>query len=251
MVRRLALILAAGLLLAPAASAAQPDILFSASPKNVQIVKSGKALRLVMPANSRTTWFTDRPERKAGSTNLRRLAATWGAMGFRADPPNAALILTHKGQIRTHVVTLTRPRITNGRVSFRIRAVPTTDEAGHRHTDPLRHGRYARAQLFIDDTAIPPCGSTATWGGACLLPYGAETFWGGSPPGGISLAACEYTPVRGAFSKVLFRVSFVTDSRNPAACTGDVPPVVSSQMPGPIWVANVGSRTSTLLIRIG
>jgi hypothetical protein len=163
-------------LMAPAASAADaPEILFSANPKNVQIVKSGKTLRLVMPANARTTWFTDRPERKAGSTNLRRLAATWTAMGFRADPPNAALLLTHRGATRTHVITLTNPRIRKGRVSFRIRAVPNQDEAGHRHTDPLRRGRYARAELFIDDTTIPPCLTQLSGSATCIAAADAYT----------------------------------------------------------------------------
>ena len=180
--RRLLLVAAAALLAVPAtATAAEPDILFSASPKNVTIQKSGKTLRLSMPAGTRTTWFTDRPERTAGTTTLNRLARTWTAMGFRNTPPNAALLLTHKGQTRTHVITLTQPRIGKGRVSFRIRAVPNTTEAGHTHINPLRRGRYARAQLFIDNTAIPPCGAVATVGVTCLLPQNG-TLSGDCPP---------------------------------------------------------------------
>jgi hypothetical protein len=240
-------------LMAPAASAADaPEILFSANPKNVQIVKSGKTLRLVMPANARTTWFTDRPERKAGSTNLRRLAATWTAMGFRADPPNAALILTHKGQIRTHVVTLTRPRIRNGRVSYRIRAVPNQDEAGHRHTDPLRRGRYARAQLFIDDTALPPCGALLQNGTTCLLPGNAEALYAAFVLSTSTVEACVEGAITDLRPALGYRIGFdVTGQWYPPACADDaVPPVVGSDIAGTIFLQNIAPSSYVMQVRV-
>ncbi len=237
-------------LMVPAASAADaPDILFSANPKNVQIVKSGKTLRLVMPANARTTWFTDRPERKAGSTNLRRLAATWTAMGFRADPPNAALILTHKGQSRTHVITLTNPRIRNGHVSYRIRAVPNTDEAGHRHTDPLRRGRYGRAELFIDDATYPPCPAQEWSVVNCILAPNASliVYTFGTPP---ALSACaEVAP-----QPVVF-LGWGSDSGESGfwsldLCGDQGPQLLTQALPDNTRVALMNLSPAGLLIRL-
>ena len=87
------------------------------------------------------------------------------------DPPNAALILTGGGQTRTHVVELSRPRYRDGRVVFRIRRVPGAVEAGRVDRDDLVVGTYAKAALFIDDAAVPPCPYTlvVTGTGSCLL----------------------------------------------------------------------------------
>lgn len=145
---------------AGAAPAKAPGILYSLDAKGPTIAKSGKALRLSMPAGTAVTWFTDRPARQAGTTTLRDLAAIWEASGFAEDPPNAALLVTRAGEERTHVVTLRAPRVAHGRVSFALREVPTGAEAGHRHTHDVAAGTYGRARLFIDDAALTPCGST-------------------------------------------------------------------------------------------
>ena len=146
----------------PAASAAEPGILYSADARNTKVIKSGKTLRLSVPAATRTTWFTDRPARKAGTTTMRGLVGIWDASGFGDDPPNAALLLTHKGVTRTHVVTLRNPRVAKGCVSFRLREIPSGVEAGHAHTHDIAPGRYGRAELFIDDAATPPCPTSIT-----------------------------------------------------------------------------------------
>lgn len=159
----LAFLIASALPVAVAGAAPAPGILYSLDAKGPTIAKSGKALRLSMPAGTPVTWFTDRPARQAGTTNLRNLAAIWEASGFTKDPPNAALLITHAGEERTHVVTLRAPRVADGRVSFALREVPTGTEAGHRHTHDVAAGRYGRARLFIDDAALTPCGSTLRW----------------------------------------------------------------------------------------
>jgi len=137
-----------------------PSILYSLDAKGARIAKSGGTLWLSLPANAPVTWFTDRPYRNAGSVRLVDLYGIWDASGFSDDPPNAALLTTHKGVEHTHVVELTTPRSAKGRVSFAIRAVPNAVEAGHVHAHDLAAGRFGRARLFIDDAALAPCGST-------------------------------------------------------------------------------------------
>jgi len=185
------------LLLVPTvASAAEPGILYSADARGATIVKSGTTLRLSVPANTRTAWFTDRPERRAGSTTLAGLVAVWDASGFRKDPPNAALLLTHRGETRTHVVTLSDPRHVRGRVSFRLRAVPRGVEAGHAHTHDLVAGRYGRAALFIDDAAYPPCPTvTVSRSISCLIGTFQPVILANYPPWDpptITVTACKY-----------------------------------------------------------
>jgi len=161
------------LLLAPAASAATtPTILYSADARGAIVTASGATHRVSLPAGTRATWFSDRPERRAGTTTLARIVGIWTASGFTADPPNAALLLTQRGATRTHVVALTDPRLRNGRVSFRIRAVRGGEEAGHAHRHALRAGRYARASLFIDDAAFSPCPASSDGSVTCALAVG-------------------------------------------------------------------------------
>lgn len=169
---------------APAVAGAKADaILYAVDARNARLVGT----TLILPAATRVTWFTDRPARRSGATTLRRLVGVWAASGFAADPPNAALILAGADGARTHVVELRRARIAGRRVAFGLRRVPDASEAGHADTHPLAGGRYARAQLFIDDAALPPCPTTITVAGTCLAAayatYTAYLPWltGGNP----------------------------------------------------------------------
>lgn len=147
-----------------------PSILYSAIAPKARIVKSGATTTLHLPARTEMTWFTDRPGRQAGRTDLGQVAATWSAVGFDTDPPNAALLLTDaKGRERTHVVTLGEPRRSGGRVSFEVTVVEGGVEAGHAHIHGLRRGAYASARMFIDDAATPPCPSLVTTAIECLM----------------------------------------------------------------------------------
>lgn len=160
--RRLLLALAAVLVLAPAAQAAEPGILYSIDARTATVTKVGKAHRLALPASTRVVWFSDRPARHAGTLTLRGLTGIWEASGFVEDPPNAAVILTHKGESRTHVVELTHPRVAGTTISFAMTPVPGGEEAGHAHTHGVTAGTYGRAAVFIDDAATAPCPNSLT-----------------------------------------------------------------------------------------
>lgn len=151
---------AAGAGAATAVTAKTPGILYSLDARDGRIVKRGHAYRLFLPARSAVTWFTNRPERRAGFLSLRSLAAIWKASGFVKDPPNAALIVTQRAGDRTHVVELTKPRAKKKRVSFRLTESRSQREAGYAHRDRVKPGRYARVRMFIDDTALSPCPGT-------------------------------------------------------------------------------------------
>lgn len=171
---RLPLALVILLLLAPVAGAKQSSILYSADAREAIVTHNGAGYRVSMPAASSITWFTDRPKRLSGTATLSAFAATWPANGFAQDPPNAALVLARRDDVRTHIVELRRPRVSGGRVSFALRALPRATEAGLRHVDTITPGTYSRAELFIDDTAYPPC-SARTVGlyATCAMPTGS------------------------------------------------------------------------------
>ena len=204
---RLVLALTATALLPAVAGAAgtPPGILYSVdAPNAVLTLPGGGPMQLSLPAPTRVTWFTDRPDRRAGSITLGQLAQMWSASGFDADPPNAALVLSRRGQDRTHVVELSLPAITGSRVTFTTRAMPRSRELGYRHTDALRPGRYGAARVFIDDAAVSPCGThlqvvqvagrLSPTRAQCLLAPGASVTAHaiGSPPvNGTNLYACQ------------------------------------------------------------
>jgi hypothetical protein len=169
MFRRIVLFVLLSLAVAsPAAAAKPPAILYALDATRATVVD---ARHLSLPAAARVTWFADRPQRTSGMTTLRNLQEIWAASGFVKDPPNAALILTGGGKTRTHVVELSRPRYRDGRVVFRMRRVPGAVEAGRVDRDAIVAGAYARAALFIDDAAAPPCPYplVVTGTGLCLL----------------------------------------------------------------------------------
>lgn len=148
--------------LVPTAHAAEPGILYSVDARTATVTKAGKAHRLALPAATRVTWFSDRPARHAGTLTLRGLAGIWEASGFVEDPPNAAVLLTHKGETVTHVVELTDPRVSATQISFAFTVIPGGEEAGHRHTHGVSVGTYGRAEVFIDDAATAPCPNSLT-----------------------------------------------------------------------------------------
>ena len=181
----------------PAASAKAPGILYAFDAKRGALVQTSAGHRLSLPAATRVTWFTDRPERRAGVMTLRGLASIWQASGFAADPPNAAVILTVDGQARTHVVELLRPKAVGTSVSFALRVVPSASAAGFRHADGLASGTYRRVAVFIDDAATSPCLSSistaASTSTTCLLsssPAGSTTIY---PPRSTSKSSSTTT----------------------------------------------------------
>lgn len=138
------------------ASANQGSLLFSTTSKDVRISGSGKAMRVSLPANAALSWFTDRPQRKAGSSTAAFLVSAWQANGFDRDAPNAALVTTAKGSTMQTIVTLRDPRQSNGRVSFRYSVLGKGAMLGMRTSGHPRAGRYD-GELFVDSATIPPC----------------------------------------------------------------------------------------------
>ena len=80
------------------------------------------------------TWFTDRPDRDAGTLSMKSFVRLWsspGADSFGQDPPNVALNFTLGGGERTFIATMSAPKIVpsragDGTTSFQARmtAVP-------------------------------------------------------------------------------------------------------------------------------
>ena len=80
------------------------------------------------------TWFTDRPDRDAGTLPMKSFVRLWsspGADSFGQDPPNVALNFTLGGGERTFIATMSAPKIVpsragDGTTSFQARmtAVP-------------------------------------------------------------------------------------------------------------------------------
>ena len=83
-------------------------------------------------------WFTDRPNRDAGTLSARELVDHWGGWGFQSDPPNVAL----SGDGVDVVGELRRPELRNGKLRFRYDPI-----RGH-----LVDGNLGTVSLVIDPT---------------------------------------------------------------------------------------------------
>lgn len=231
-----------------------PGILYSLDAKDVIVTTSGGRFRVSIPVNAPVTWFTDRPDRKAGSIRLVDLYRIWDASGFVKDPPNAALLTTHEGVDRTHVVEMTKPKLADRRVSFAIRAIPQAHEAGHAHADELVAGTFARARLFIDDAALSPCPSSVgppAAGGVsgtvasltpttykCLLAPGTTTSYSTTSTTPAYVSACS-TGTKG-FTMPAY--SYGVSDMNIALCTLKSSFIVSSGFGDTNTTVTIGSR---------
>lgn len=118
-------------------------------------------LELRRPADHVTS-FSDRPRREAGSEPLSTFVARWGARGFAADPPNAALVLDDAPQDRDSVVLeLSKPRLDERTGTLRFSARRVGGSAAPRLTsvaggpDRSVATRFAGARLFVDDALGP------------------------------------------------------------------------------------------------
>gem|GEM_PF-5902045 len=68
----------------------------------------------------RVTWFTDRPDRDAGTVALQAFLRAWGPVGFQADPPNAVIELTDGASQLSVPATIVNPRLrVDGALVFR------------------------------------------------------------------------------------------------------------------------------------
>lgn len=160
-----------GLVLVPVASAESPTLLWSTTAKTLTVGKAGKQYTVTAPGDSPTVWFTDRPDRNAGSTTLSGFVGGWEQNEFNKVPPNAALVLRRGGKVMQSVVVLTRPReLFNGSIQFRARILRKGDVMDMKTMDmALPRGRYRNAALFIDAGDTPACPAMITSPGWCTL----------------------------------------------------------------------------------
>jgi hypothetical protein len=164
-VTAVALAVAAVAAAAPAAGAATPKAgpdLYVATTAGGKLTKvEGKGrykLTLKDPANT-VSAFADRPERTASTVSLSRFVQDWGANGFAADAPNAALVLDQAPAAHdVYTFELGTPRIKpDGDVVLRVKRVGARPagalEPIVKRADKGTPRGFGRASLFIDDGA--------------------------------------------------------------------------------------------------
>ena len=141
---------------------AKSSILYSLTATNVQVAKANTGgYRVSIPAKAKVSWFTDRPERRAGFASAADLVAGWSANGFDTTPPNAAFVMTHDGATNQMIVVLKKAERKGTSVVFTAMQLPHGTMLGMQTTASLKPGRYPRAELFVDDGTTPPCGKNA------------------------------------------------------------------------------------------
>ena len=126
-------------------------------------------------ASTEVTWFTDRPNRDAGTMSFEALASLWtkpGADSFSADPPNVSIVFgSGKGQPRTAIAEMSNTKIVDnpsgdGQLLQATMTVATGQEAAEiakggglvavhakRHTTPktITNADAKNFAVFIDD----------------------------------------------------------------------------------------------------
>jgi len=137
-----------------------PDagVLFVLDTPSSVVEESGDDYRLVVPTGEKLMWFTETPERLAGVVSFDHWLQTWDAMGFDADPPNAALIVDLGDGPRTHIVEMSDPIVLDDEVSFALTDIGSADDgenthAGRTHSHALTAGTMGHTELFIDSVS--------------------------------------------------------------------------------------------------
>ncbi|HTR75008.1 MAG TPA: hypothetical protein VMH33_07075 [Solirubrobacterales bacterium] len=121
------------------------------------LIKKGSSWQLTLREPlTRTTAFTDRPERVGGSVSLTRFVSSWHK-NFGTDAPNAALEIAGAPQSRNVVLLeLSAPRYDASRrlLTFTAKPLKTSSDpalaALSRQADRGVHGGFGHASLFID-----------------------------------------------------------------------------------------------------
>lgn len=107
-----------------------------------------------------TSWFSDRPERKAGTQTTGTMISDWEAFGFASDPPNAALVFTDRAKTEdTVIVELSEPRYDAGarELRYRARLLDAPHDglaAAAGHAPAVTPTTFATSSLFIDDAQV-------------------------------------------------------------------------------------------------
>lgn len=110
-----------------------------------------------------TTWFSDRPQRDAGSVTTRSLLGSWRRLGFVADAPNAAVVLDGGRAARDTVALELRLRghddaRRTARFSARVlKGLGPGLSHLNKRLDRRLPRHFAGASLFIDDVTLGSC----------------------------------------------------------------------------------------------
>ena len=183
-------------------------------------------------ASTEVTWFTDRPNRDAGTMSFEALASLWtkpGADSFSADPPNVSIVFgSGKGQPRTAIAEMSNTKIVDnpsgeGQLLQATMTVATDQEAAEiakadgliavhakRHTTPktITNADAKHFAVFIDDyKAANGCVYTNDW---CTNHNKApgDAMWGtceggagkwSNYPGGVNNAPGSITCLRPSY----------------------------------------------------
>jgi hypothetical protein len=133
-----------------------------------------------------TTWFADRPRRDAGRLATDRFFGGWAQFGFRADPPNAALVVADGGHTHTMAVELKLRRYDDGRhlARFDVRTLGSLG-GGLRHLNAALEPRLPRSfrspSLFIDNSRMQ---AGCSYGETQLMAFEGEMVSGMLPANG-------------------------------------------------------------------
>jgi len=170
-----------------ASAEVETSLLFSVIAPSLTVMAEGDGHRISRPSTSPVSWFTDRPERSAGSLDAAALASLWAAEDFYDDPPNAALVVTVSGEQQQFVVELTDARVDGDIVSFQATPIGDDEEAqagGRSATHGVAVGSFGASELFIDNASTPPCASsiTAYSRTKCLLAPNQTVYFSMKPP---------------------------------------------------------------------
>jgi hypothetical protein len=165
-----------GLLLAATSAAGAPkgddsvaglpphsSLLFALDGKDGTLVHAKKAAHrdryslTLWGISASTVWFADRPRRDAGRLETSGFFAGWAQLGFRSDPPNAALVVEAGGRSHTMAVELKLRRYdADGHIArFDVRALGSLG-GGLRHLNERLERQLPRSfsspSLFIDNS---------------------------------------------------------------------------------------------------
>ena len=185
-------------------------------------------------ASTEVTWFTDRPNRDAGTMSFDALASLWtkeGKDSFKADPPNVSIVFgSGNGETRTTIAEMSNTKIVDnpsgtGQLLQATMTIATGQEAAaiakadglvavhaKSHTTPktLTNADTKNFAIFIDDyksangcvynndwcTNNPNAPGDGMWG-TC---YGNQGKWSNYPqgvnsrPGAITCLNPRYYP---------------------------------------------------------
>ena len=67
-------------------------------------------------------YFSDRPHRVAGHSDLKEFIAKWdkGINTYKTDPPNATLSISEKGKMKDAIIELMDPELKDDKLQFKV-----------------------------------------------------------------------------------------------------------------------------------